>query len=213
MSQLLAVGDVLISEVLIYSATHTQLAVLRRHHLVTALPGGVVSFVDVAAALSTAWATAYKALVENSTSFRGVRVRRIFPAGNDAWAISTADAGPGTAGNGALPLQTAGLITFAGPALGAKGEGRQYLPFPSVTDNLASGRPSPGYKLAATALGALIVADQDISVGGVVFGTIRHVNFNITTHATVRLNTVLRVGEWATQKRRGDYGRANRIPF
>lgn len=212
MSQVIDNLDTLVTEVLIYSPPHTQLAVLRRVYKVHIAVGAGVTFTDVAADFSAAQATMYKNLIANTASFRGVRVRRIWPANLDAWGQFTGDAGAGISGPNSLPLQSAGLITFGGAEIGRKGEGRQYVPFPASLDNDASGRPTAGYLTALGVLGANIVSDRTVTVGANSV-SLWHINFNRIVHTFKLLPNVVRVGGWATQKRRGDYGRANRLPF
>lgn len=212
MSQEIATGDLLVSEVIIYRADASQLATLRRYHRAEAVVGASIEFKDVAAALSAAWAPSYKDLIYNGASFRGVRVRRVVPVGTDAWGQHTADAGAGLSGPNPLPSQAAGLVTFGSPSLGAAGEGRQFLPFPATLDNGNDGKPTAGWKARALLLGGLIVSTIVVTVG-VDTANIKHIGWKPGAFSFVYLDRVLRVGNWATQKSRGAYGRANPLPF
>jgi len=212
MSQNIADGETLVLEVHIWSASHVQLSVLRRYYRVTTLLGGPITFLNVATAYSNLVEASYKDLIYNGATFRGVRVRRVAPANDDNWAIFTGDAGVGISGPNALPLQTSGLITFGGPTMGARGLGRQYIPFPAVLDNTAAGEPTVGYKNRVAVLGGLIVADLSVASGGSSV-VLSHVNWRSGSLAFQYLDIVQRVGNWATQRKRGSYGKANQPAF
>lgn len=214
MSSVLAVNDVLISEVVCYDGPAQQIAVLRRHWLVSGFTGfgGPIQFQDVATYIDTNFSAAIIALLYNGAEYRGTRVRRAFPVNSDAWQFDNTNSGNGTAGAVALPTQSAGLLTFVGNTLGKKGEGRQYLPFAAVADNQTIGQPTPGYVTKLNTLGLLWVTPIVLTVAGLTANLIPGASSNPFT-SFVSINQYRSAQAWATQKRRGSYGKFNRPPF
>jgi len=214
MSNVLAVNDVLVSEVVVNDAAAQQIAVLRRHWLVAAITGGggPVQFSDVATYIDTNFSAAIIALLYNGAEYRGCRVRRAWPLNTDAWQSDNSNAGVGTAGSVALPTQSAGLLTFVGNTLGKKGEGRQYLPFPAQADNQTVGIPSASYVTRLGTLGTLWVTQINLTVAGQTANLIPGASSSPST-SFVAINQYRAADAWATQKRRGSYGKFNRPPF
>lgn len=63
----------------------------------------------------------------------------------------------GTGGATPLPTQTCGLLSLYSNYRGRKGQGREYLPFPSYAgQDAAFPKPSAAYKTAASALGVFL---------------------------------------------------------
>jgi len=111
-----------------------------------------------------------------------------------------------------LPRQTCGLITKV-PASGSGfRKGRCYVPFPSEDDNDESAVPSTTYvtRLEALAAGLFQVYNLIQGVDDVGVLTPRLWRRGGGTTAIVTGTSVRR--KWATQRRRGSYGRANFSP-
>lgn len=211
-----SVNDILGSEVVVNDPAEQQTAVLRRYWFVFSRVGSLaVTFGDIAAALDTLWAADYKQLVYNSATYNGTRVRRFFPVAPQMaqWEVVTANAGVGTAGAVALPTQTCGLISLSGDLIGKSAEGRQYVPFPSASDNVTTGTPSSTYLTLLSALGQDL--SQPVVVTGVSGGSVTIVPglFSLALGRFTQINAHLQRAAWATQKRRGAFGRVNRPPF
>ena len=98
--------------------------------------------------------------------------------------------------------------------LGPRGEGRTYIPFPSQTDNTGTGVPSAGYITRCGTLANAYINTIDIT--GVGLGSVRllPVLWSPGTPTITRQVVALRVAPaWATQRRRGSFGRTNRPPI
>lgn len=154
-----------------------------------------------------------KTLINNEAEFLGVAIRSVFIAPLGPEYISSLLAGAGTGTGDVLPLQVTGMITKRTLAPGRKYRGRFYAPFPSESDSAVTGKPSAGYltKLdnisftlksiaAPTAWGAGNTAEF------VVFRRTNPTDSKIISGATNQ-------NKFATQRRRGSYGRPNARPF
>jgi hypothetical protein len=218
MPQTVLVGDICVSQVIIYVAASQQTAVLNRYWRADSIVApGVVTDADLALQLDGRWAARYKAAIFNAARFNGTRVRILYrpPAfPNFSWQVFNGAAGLGTAGVIALPEQVSGLITLLTDTIGRHGEGRQYVPFPSATNNSGDGIPDAGYEVVLNALANTLVSPLNV-----IGGTGGNLLFNpvIFPRAAIALYRVLTasrvVPAWATQKRRGSYGRFNTPPF
>lgn len=208
-------GDVLLAQFVVHAVPSQQVSISNRYYKVgIVIVPGVVTFGDVATDLDTFMAGVWKALLYNSAFYHGCRVRRMLPANTDAWETSTAGGGAGTAGAVALPTQTAGLVRLKTAHLGKHGEGRIYVPFPAAADNITDGVPRVGYISAAVALGGRM-STQRIIVGGT-GGQIAVTPIITSPPAFTTQYDVTDSGAadaWATQKRRGSFGRFNVPPF
>lgn len=204
-------GDHLIVQVLIWDPPMSQVAVLNRYWTVaTEVIPGPVTFADVALTLDSLLSALYKPLIYNSAIYQGCRVRRVYPANVDGWGTSIAGVGTGTGGTVALPTQATGLARLFTDFIGATNEGRQYIPFPSVTSNETTGKPNAQYITDAKALAAQLVAPVTAAPGG--GGTFDLLPILWRPRAPAGftlLKTSTASGSWATQKRRGAYGRLN----
>jgi hypothetical protein len=117
-------------------------------------------------------------------------------------------------GVGLLPKQTAGLITFQSGVSGGQGQGRMYIPFPSPLASKASGAPTDAYLLLMTTLASALlgpIPTKGVSgaIGQLVAVTKPYNDFTPVTQFTSSKPSPA----WATQRRRGDYGRLNKSPF
>lgn len=212
--QVIDAGDIMVIQDVAFVSTEQQAAVVNRYWAAGTPTGtGDVVFADLAGAWAALAAADLQNLMFNGADYQGTRVRRVFPPNNDQWAISTALAGPGTAGTIALPTQSCGLIRFTGPFLGKHAEGRTYVPFPSASDNQTHGIPTASYVTRLNALGSDMVTPFTVNGTGS-----RTINFRpgLVQRPSFTM-TLITIGlgqpSWATQKRRGEYGRTNKSPI
>lgn len=212
MSQNVVVNDVLVSEVYVNESGLQQTAVSRRFWLCTAITG-TPTFTLVAAYLDNLFAPLIKPIIVNSATYLGTRVRRVFPNTLDTWSAVAAHAGVGTAGAVGLPAQSCGLGEFYSAKIGKPNQGRIYLPFPSASSNTGAGVPSAGYITDALAYVTEFSNTQNAGTGGNV-ATLVSVLWKASAPTfTTQIITVNLATSWATQRRRGGFGRFNRPPF
>jgi hypothetical protein len=217
MSAALSIGDVLIVEVYCNDPGVTQTAVLRRYWFVgnpSSSPSGV-SFLDVAAYFDALLGPLYRAVLNDNADYYGTRCRRQWPVNVplDGWGSSDASFGLGTAGAVAAPTQSCGLIKFEGAFIGKRAQGRQYLPFPATADVVGAGVPAASYITRANAIGTALSSLQVLTAGAS-FVTLQPVLWSPANPTlTVPITSGVAEGAWATQKRRGSFGRFNKPPF
>jgi len=174
----------------------------------------VVYFGDVATYLDSLLKTRYKVVLCNDADYLGVRCRQGDPPSLNNWEFFNGSSGPGTAGAIPLPTQTSGLMRFFSNTIGKNGEGRSYLPFPAAADNTGLGQPSAGYQTAGTSIAGIFANQQTVTGGTGGVWLIDPVLWNAATPLTsYPITDWVATGSWATQRRRGSYGRFNKPPF
>lgn len=207
MSTLLATGDVWGTTIYCHQAE--QWSVQRRYWKVaTAL--GADTDATLAAAVDAMAGAHLLPLLGNDADYVGVRVRQVFPTtAIPVPVINQTSGAAGTAGAVLLPRQTAGLIKFI-PQLSSRGRiGHFYAPFPSASDNELDGSPKATYITRLDAL-ATDFSTQLVLSGG---SFLNPVLWNRKTSLAYTIVIAHSSSGWATQKRRGFFGRPNRNPF
>lgn len=176
--------------------------------------GGSGTEFDSAVAFDTMIAPLIKPVINNNATYRGTLCQKIWPLPIPARAQSTGGVGAGTSGATALPRQTAGLTTWRSSLAKQANRGRTYWPFPSTTSNSANGLPLAGYQGAlvtmATAIRTLAVL---VGPTGGDFCVATFGIFHKATHGFTPIESSTASAFWATQKRRGSYGKANVSPL
>src|SRR5215831_870430 len=161
------------------------------------------------------WALSYEALVAprwraciaKGALYHGIHAT-LYRAGQKFRSLfRNASQGVGTTTNlQALPKQTCGIITKLTDFGGPEGRGRLYVPFPYVDGTIDAVGPSNGQQVSMNAVAAVVA--QPITVGSVGF-EVQSQPVLINRKTLQRTNIIgSRTGTlWATQRRRGDYGR------
>lgn len=185
-----------------------------RHYVVSQLGPSGATLGMVATQANTNTFSQYKALLSAGASFWGVSARRVWPRPLTAIAWDTTNQGAGLVVGDILPRQSSGLISFATNLAGPSYRGRAYAPFPSEASNDPGGVPSAAYigalqNLANVLVGVMVVnGPNGAQLSPILWhrGAPAQPSFTAVTSTTVR-------SKWATQRRRGDFGRLNPPPF
>jgi hypothetical protein len=146
-------------------------------------------------------------------TYRNVIVQKIAPLPIFMRVFSAASTGPGTGGPVPCPQQVSPLISWVTGVPGRAGEGRFYSPFPPTSGiNTLTGQVNPIFRASLAALGASLVTFTNF---GVVpnTGNVQMVLFHRATLTGTPITNLVARTKWATQKRRGDYGRVNAPPI
>lgn len=168
---------------------------------------------NVLDALDALFAPLYKALIGANASYIGSSLQVVEPVLSVLYTNGTRS-GAGTAAGDLMSTQTAGLIGKKTTRGGRKYRGRAYIPFPTEGDS-ALGLPTAGYLTRLNALASQIVST--VTVGGTytfepwLVGRdppIPPATETILVRRARLNNQVIGAG-WATQRRRGYYGRIN----
>lgn len=221
MPYVLKLGDFVRVRTYCYLDTQFQLSVNNLDYIVGAVGGNPATDVDVADQVDAAVAGPYKDLMTASCHYRGVQVSTLNvtePYLTRTNPVSAnAGVGAGVATGGPMPGQVSGIISLRSDRGGRAGRGRTYVGFPGVTHDDGAGNPTGAYVTLLLALANQIAVGLSISVGG-----------RTATLARVLLHTKNKFGitpppdgitsftanaKWATQRRRGDYGRQNSPPI
>jgi len=125
---------------------------------------------------------------------------------------TTGNQGAGLAGAGLLPGQTSGLISLLTATMGKIGQGRIYVPFPCPADGAADGTPTAGYVTRLADLGVFLSHDLTVIAGGQT-ATFKPCLYRGGTDTPKFIDQAINNDAWATQRRRGSYGRLNKAPF
>ncbi len=172
-------------------------------------PGPTVQ--TVASAYDGAYGPIMKDWVCDAAEYLGVSVRNLTATVPEISAIAKANAGGGDSGN-SLPRQLAGLISWRTSVGGPRGRGRTYLPFPGV-DFLLNDHINAAGVAVMNDFGVQFVGpDVVVGDGGSVTltGSIRHRGlFAPLSHV---VQTFTESTQFATQRRRGFFGRPNGVP-
>ncbi len=173
---------------------------------------GFVSDIAITLQFDTAIAAVFKPLLQNVAVYRGTQ-GRIMKTPPPVAVIADANPGPGTAGAVGLPRQTCGIYTKRTALAGRGYRGRMYLPFPAVDDDQGGGGPTLGYmaKLDNLTL-ALDAFTHVVDVPGS-DATLVQVLWKGKAVSPVPIVANVPNQKWATQRRRGSYGKANVVPF
>lgn len=149
----------------------------------------------------------------NSANYIGTYCQRLFPLPILPRAIDKSAAAVGTAGATPLPPQTAGLTTWYTAKAGRAQIGRTYWPFPATAMSTTTGQPAGGTVTNYIALAAGVRAGVTPAVGFSgscdMLLSILHRNTSLTD----QIQTSLSHQSWATQKRRGAFGKPNTSPI
>lgn len=202
-------GD--IWQVVFRSGLVDQLGLNVRHYRTNSETGTGATAVEIATAISPTFAPLYKALLTNNANFLGVTAQKIRPVPVGMRGGFGGDTGAGTAGTDPLPRQVSGIIRHVTPFAGPGFRGRSYIPFPDENDNTADGAPTAGYITRLAAL-ATEMSDQEVIVGAGGTTTIDPVVFRRESNTfSFIVDPSTALGRWATQRRRGAFGRLNPV--
>jgi len=201
-----AVGE--LYRCVLYTRADDQLGLMVRHFRIAGINAGVPTELGICNQQELLLAGLVKPLMAGTAEWRGLTIQKISPLPSRVEVFSNAALGGGTAGAVLMPRQVSGLVKLGSENAGRANRGRLYIPFPATTDDTVDGHPSAGYQVNAAALAdALIGSKLAGPVGNTanIIWVVRHAPAFTTTDLTTR---VVRE-RWATQKRRGDFGRPN----
>lgn len=182
-----------------------------RFLIATATPGGPIDSQDFSEALSDNVAVLYKAVLDTSCKYLGLSVQD-FPARTWYPDFSNSSQGFGSVAGNDAPSQVSGLISFKTQYGKPSGRGRIYVPFPSVTSNGADGLPTTAYLDELQVLASLFESTITVTMSSQIVTMNAIVTNSTGTGPTKFINKATAVQKWATQRRRGSYGRLNTIP-
>jgi len=197
----------------LYCQLQDQISVNVRHFEIGANVGGGLTEQECARKFSNKFAVLYRAVMSSQANFLGVQLNRLIANILGPGFTSQFGAGAGRLEAAPLPRQVCGLIQFQAEVGGRKSRGRMYFPFVCEGHISAEGHVEENLRNHLRVVGSTMA--QPIILGDTASVT---TTFNpiIYHRATQTFDGIVgySVGNrWATQKRRGDFGRQNPIPF
>ena len=154
-------------------------------------------------------------LLTTGVLLQGIRYVPVPNTDRIAPIYSNAIAAVGNGGAIALPKQATALCRFKADVLGKSGENRIYIPFPPAFGNETTGELTVGYIGLlidlATFLSQPQVCNSTTGAAGQIIPTLNVKHGVFAAPQPIASGIAGRA--WATQRRRGDYGRTNKSPF
>lgn len=199
-------------EIRIVSSTSTQVAVNTVRLRCNVHSGTGATDQQLANAFDASINAEYKAVISGQAAYRGISAQRIFPTPRTAAAIAIGSAGVGGVSGDLLPSQVSGIISLKTEFAGPKYRGRIYIPFPGEPSNSLAARPESAYVGALQTLADAIFTPFSIGSGGNTSDLVP-VIFHRVSNTTTEVAQAIASTLWATQRRRGDFGRLNSLPF
>lgn len=196
----------------IYCKSVEQVALNVVHYQVISIAGTSTTVGQFLTDFEAPLAAALKPLLNNATAYMGTTIQLVHP-NTDVAVVSQANAGLGTGAGDLLPRQTAGFIKKRAVTPGRRRSGRIYVPFPSESHSTTEGHPSAAYQALLLTYGDLITKTFSTGVGAntaIVSGIIYRRTAPANSSEILGISISDR---WATQRRRGDFGRPNAMPF
>src|SRR5229473_366605 len=135
--------DVLAFKVITQDAEQVAITTFHYHIVSVGTPAGTDA--DFNTGLEGVIASNWKALINGNATFKGSITSFSNRVPRPVAVIETGSAGAGTGGANALPRQASGLFSLQTAFAGRKFRGRNYIPFPSTTDDAATGIPGAPY--------------------------------------------------------------------
>jgi len=196
-------GDIV--QITNYCQAGDQVAVNVFNYLVSSITGGGPDLAACAGTFGDVVKDFYRACMGATASWLGTKAS-VYGANPQPMPGFYANHGVGTGSGDLLPRATCGLIQWQTDYTGKSYRGRTYVPFPCEGLSGSDGEPTAGYLTAIDNLASAIITLNEF-VSEFATATIaliinsRHLN----TFSAVR--TASFPQKWATQHRRGDYGR------
>jgi hypothetical protein len=206
----LAVGDVVLMTVACYRPS--QVALNDFHWQVAAIGGASLTDAAVALKLDATLAPLYKPLMNGDSTYYGVRLQRISPLPKPVAVVGEANTGVGTAVGAGLPGQVSGLMTLRTNSAGRAFRGRLYIPFPAASYfSSPLDTPTALWDTNVDAIAA-ILKNPYLAMIGADTVTLVPVIWHKATRTSTPIIDAESTSKFATQRRRGNYGRPNVVP-
>jgi len=212
--QVINVNDFIILKA--WTSDTDQASVQRVWYFCNASAGAGATDLQLATQANATLAPIYKTILNNNATYHGIqtqlyRLGQPFAAQQDS-----SSTGAGTAGATAMARQVAGITTLTTAYSGRRYRGRIYWPFPATAADTGNGVPTAGYLTILDSLGIYLINTIVVGSGGntsTLIPVLQHAAGKTPTPAPTPLLDALPVGKWATQRRRGSYGRVNVSPI
>jgi hypothetical protein len=215
----LANGDILETRLITFANNQLGESII---HFRCVDPVGGVTDQGIATLLDSLVGPGIGALMTTIAQYRGMIVQKIYPLPRLAFVFGNAGAGPGSAGTTPLPAQCTYLAKFLTAKAGQPYRGRVYLPFPdeanqndlTVTPNDAAVAQATAV-ISAWAFNGLYspTSGGSVTLQPVIWHRKAGTHYPIVANTSDDITSFAVEQVWATQRRRGDLGKANVSPI
>lgn len=205
----MAVGDII--KVRFLATRGSQLGQNIRHYRISTEVTGGATYQEIADNINTTASPLYRELLSSAATFQGVAVQKIQPLPMLLEFMSTGTPGAGLRSGDPLPGQCSGIITLRTSLAGRAFRGRAYVPFPAEMSCDEGSQTTALYFGDLQDLGGFLVTGVTV-VGAT--GTTTLVP-GIHRRGTSQIQDLVGFtarNVFATQRRRGSYGRPDVIP-
>jgi hypothetical protein len=197
-----------------YSKIAGQVSVTKRDYQCVSITGGSqIDGQSVVEMFDNYHATGMKNCMSFMATYYGSQLYYQTPVGLKPRPVSTTlNQGIGSDAGELLPTQSCGLISLYTDTLGKTGQGRVYVPFPAQDSIDSTGSPDALYLTDLTTLATSLIAPHVVPAGAVTgtFTPVLYIPGGEPPKPIIRF--VVR-DAFATQRRRGAFGRLNANPF
>lgn len=210
MATVLTVGDLLKGVFACY--TPGQVGLNDYFWKVAGLTGaGPFTMEDLIVGMDTLAATDYTAYLSVEANFYGISLKRLSPTPSQP--VETGALRPGSLSGGLTGKQVSPIITRRTATAGRGGRGRLFLPFPDATLITTLGEFSPtGIGLAA-GIAADFLTLRTFTPPSLLGYQLQPVLVTRAVPGGIDIVASLPRTKIANQRRRGDFGRANSLPW
>lgn len=197
----------------VFTKLGDQTAINVRHYLCTSHTGTGATIAQAATSFNNLIATNWKTMIGLKATFRGTGAQKIWPLPLSLPALSNANQATGDSGDEPLPQQVCGYFNMKTAYGGRHQISRVYVPFPEEQDNdTLTFRPTAGYMTRLGAVAANFITPFTASAGANT-SNLAPVVYHRATHGSDFILTATAKQLWATQRRRGSFGRTNESPI
>jgi len=212
-------GDVVMAQA--WCVANEQASVNSFFYFVTAVGIANCTDQDFADDIDALIGPPYSAILTTANEYRGIYcriVQRFPPAAEPAPVAAVTNANPGLVAGTTLPRQASGILSWQTALAGRKYRGRTYLPFPPSSFDALDGVPSGAALTAYAAIGNPLLAYTTNVASGcsfkmVLYGRPKPSAVPPIPYTVTDMVGVITPSKWATQRRRGSYGRPNTSPI
>lgn len=208
----LVVNDILKLRIGYYFSPQAGYTVL--HYRIASITGG--TSVDQQVLLDTFEAprvASCKALLSAAATFIGMGLQRISPGTPPVEAVQTGNTGIGSVAGDAYARQVTGMVTKRTLFAGRRYRGRVYFPFPGEASGQADATPIAQYIADLAAWSDLFLVTQALVPPGIANLQLQPCLWHRDIGLVTDVSDYIVRDKWATQKRRGSYGKEDKVPF
>lgn len=208
-------GSTTFLRLLVYAWESGQISVNRFQYLWLSTTGTGATYGDIAWAFNSLIQTTFLACMANTARFLGCKFSDdVKPLINIPGVTYDGNFGTYFGAGATLPTVVCGILSKQTNIAGPGGRGRNYMPFPAASASDSTGAPVAGYQSAVESFG---FAALGLPGAGIV--TVTGLAGNIYLFQSIihhvgggssNISDCAASGLWASQRRRGGYGRLNR---